>query len=124
MNNAELDPEWQQIRFDILSNAATNPVPVGIENVWFELLALLSDAFGPTRPPYAVYRSLRTFAVVRWPDIISLLDRSNDIRICEPLLDEVIVILQKAVTASEKSESDALETELEFLATMLEQHFQ
>ena len=109
--------DWDQVRFTLLTAVASIDAPAVDETIWSRLLELLVDAYDRPVPPYSIYRELRTFALIRWPQLATILAGDVD---PEALLEEVIQVLQRAIDARERGTVDALEVEMALLSELLD----
>jgi len=111
MNDQTLQSEWDALRLQLFKEVSEADHVSG--EVWNEFLAALSAAYDYKAPVYSIYRSLRTFAVARWP---LLKPQCKN----EVILREVTDVLLHSVDQQKAANADALETEMEVLRKLLD----
>ena len=117
--------QWDAVRGRLFASVAGVGPPDALDEAWARFRAATAEAFDRPVPDYPVYRSLRTFAVARWPQLLAVVggaaDAGLDPDALRAPLDEATAVLREACAARERGTVDRLEREMELLRALLDE---
>lgn len=108
--------DWDEVRFALLCAVSTSDASACDASTWRALELAVVSAYDRPVPAYPIYRELRTFALVRWPQLARILDSDTD---ATASLDDVVQALERIIDIRDRGVSDALETEMALLSELL-----